>query len=213
MKRFRMNVLASLGAAAAAGLMVISGASALGPGHTHAAVGKKAPDFTLQSVEGKSHTLSEYTEQGKVVVLEWFNPDCPFVKKHYQAATTMNDLAKKFESKDVVWLAINSGHEGHPTTGMERNKRAIEEYDIKHPVLLDYTGEVGHMYGAKTTPHMYIIDADGVLRYAGAIDDNRGLSPDAEVNYVKQTLKQVLNGETVTTAETRAYGCSVKYGA
>jgi len=172
-----------------------------------AEVGSAAPDFTLTDLDGDEHTLSDYTAEGKVVVLEWFNPDCPFVVKHYKAST-MADLAAEF-GEDVVWLAINSNAPGKQGSGAERNRRAVEEWGISYPVCLDEPGEVGQRYRARTTPHMYVIDAEGVLRYAGAIDDSpRGT---AETNYVRAALEAVLAGEAVETTTTRPYGCSVKY--
>lgn len=180
-------------------------------GAMKAEVGDKAPDFTLTDLEGKQHTLSDYTEDGKIVVLEWFNADCPYVVKHHQRFDTMKSLSSKYADKGVVWIAVNSGRKGHPTTGVERNMKAAEGWSIDYPILLDETGKVGKMYEAKTTPHMYIIDAEGTLRYAGAIDNNRSPSTLGDVNYVDQALSQILAGETVTNSETRPYGCSVKY--
>jgi peroxiredoxin len=175
-----------------------------------AKVGAPAPDFTLTDVEGNEHALSAY--KGKVVVLEWFNPDCPFVVKHHHHNKTMQEAYAAYKDTDVVWLAINSGAPGKQGHGLERNQRAVEEYGIEYPVLLDETGEVGHSYGATNTPHMYVIDVDGVLRYAGAIDDDRSARKPGETNYVRQAVDAVLAGEEVPTKETRAYGCSVKYG-
>lgn len=123
----------------------------------------------------------------------------------------MNDLAAEFTSKDVVWVAINSGAAGKQGAGLELNKKFKDEWKISYPILLDETGEVGKMYGAKTTPHMYVIDTDGTLKYAGAIDNNPSATNLGDVNYVRQALNEVLSGETVTTPETRPYGCSVKY--
>jgi len=176
-----------------------------------AEVGHKAPDFTLEDLSGKKHTLSDYTEDGKIVVLEWFNPDCPYVVKHHERHNTMAETAAKYESDGVVWIAINSGREGHSTTGVDRNKRAMKKWNMDTPILLDETGKVGQMYGAKTTPHMYIIDTDGMLRYNGAIDNDRSPYELGSVNYVDQALSQIMSGSKVATAETRPYGCSVKY--
>jgi peroxiredoxin len=199
---------------AVAGLVAVSTASTASAQKTKdavAKVGAPAPDFTLTDLEGNSHTLSEYTKAGKIVVLEWFNPDCPFVVKHHKTGSTMQDLSAKYAEQGVVWLAINSGKPGKQGTGMERNLSAVEEFGFSYPLMLDETSMVGEMYGAKTTPHMYIIDTDGVLRYAGAIDNNPSATKFGDVNYVDQALTQILAGETVTDAETRAYGCSVKY--
>ncbi len=176
-----------------------------------AKIGEKAPDFTLEDTTGESHTLSDYTADGKIVVLEWFNPTCPYVVRHHKKMTTMKDIAADFEEKDVVWLAINSTNEGHPAFG--KDAESIKEWKIEYPVLLDAPGDVGRLYGAKTTPHMYVIDKKGILRYMGAIDnDARGRKSESDkVNYVRQALDEVIAGETVSEPETRAYGCGVKY--
>lgn len=180
-----------------------------------AKVGQKAPDFTLTSVDGKSYTLSELTEDGKIVVLEWWNPKCPFVVKHHDTLSTMNDLSEKYAEKDVVWIAVNSTNSSHRDHGVDSDY--IKKWDVDYPVLLDESGKVGKMYGAKTTPHMYIVDANGVLRYQGAIDSDRGprAPRDASMvtNYVQQALDQIIAGETVTQPETQPYGCSVKYAS
>ncbi|MEM8835885.1 MAG: thioredoxin family protein [Planctomycetota bacterium] len=210
----RKGMLAGLAAgvaAIAAMTLVGTGANADHHGMKKAEVGKKAPDFTLVDHEGNSHTLSEYTEKGHVVVLEWFNAKCPFVVRHYATYPTMKELNEKYSGKKVTWLAINSAHEGHMTHGIDAEYAA--SWGIEYPILNDETGKVGKMYEAKTTPHMYIIDTDGILRYNGAIDDDPRDRKErsAKVNYVDQALGQILAGETVTQAETKAYGCSVKY--
>ena len=181
-------------------------------------VGELAPDFALIDLEGNRHQLSEYTEAGKIVVLEWFNPECPFVVKHHERFTTMADTfaaLTEVESDDeepgVVWLAINSAREGHATGDHDFNAEAVEKWEIAYPVLMDPTGIVGRAYEAKTTPHMYVIAADGTLIYAGAIDNNPSPREAGDVNYVLQAIQQHMAGETVTDAETRPYGCGVKY--
>lgn len=178
--------------------------------NTTAQVGLAAPDFTLTDLNGTEHTLSSH--KGMVVVLEWFNPDCPYVVKHHRHNKTMKETFAAYKDKDVVWLAINSGAPGKQGHGLERNQRAIEEYEMEYPVLVDESGEVGRLYGARTTPHMYVIDTDGVLRYAGAIDNDKNPRKLGDTNYVRVALDAVLAGEEVETAETRAYGCGVKYG-
>jgi peroxiredoxin len=176
-------------------------------------IGKQAPDFTLTDLEGKEHTLSTYTKEGKIVVLEWFNPDCPFVVKHYANDNdTMIALAKKYSEQNVVWLAINSGHEGNSTADKDRNLKAHKDWGMQHPILRDLDGTVGKAYGAVTTPNMYIIDSKGILQYAGAIDNDSRAAKPGDVNYVKDALKAVLAGETVATSFAKPYGCSVKYG-
>lgn len=184
--------------------------------HTmQAKVGQKAPDFTLTSVDGKTHTLSDFAKDGKIVVLEWWNPKCPFVVKHHDAMSTMKDLSEKYAEKDVVWIAINSTNPSHRDHGVDSDY--IKKWNVDYPVLLDESGKVGQMYGARTTPHMYIIDTNGVLRYQGAIDNDRGArapsNPSQVTNYVAQALDQIIAGETVTQPETQPYGCSVKYAS
>jgi len=210
-KRYGKIWFGAVAAVAMGAFALLAPVSSAGDEHKHAMVGKQAPDFTLVDTEGDSHTLSEYTEQGKIVVLEWFNPKCPYVVKHHQRFDTMLSTHAEFKNKDVVWLAINSGREGHPTTGVDLNSEYKNKWNMDYPVLLDTKGAVGHMYAAKTTPHMYIIDSEGVLRYNGAIDDNRSAMKKGDVNYVAQALGQIIAGETVSAAETRPYGCSVKY--
>jgi peroxiredoxin len=176
-----------------------------------AVVGEPAPDFTLTDTDGQSHQLSAYTKAGKIVVLEWFNPDCPFIKKHHATAKTMNELHDRYQKNGVVWLAINSGAPGKQGHGLERNKKARQEYKMPFPILIDESGQVGRAYGAKNTPEMFVIDAAGILRYSGAIDDNRDISTLGKTNYVAEALAALVAGQEVATTKTRPYGCSVKY--
>ncbi|MEO0483307.1 MAG: thioredoxin family protein [Planctomycetota bacterium] len=180
-----------------------------------AKVGEKAPDFTLTDTDGNTYTLHEVLEMDGVnaVVLEWFNPRCPFVVKQYDANTTMADTYGAFKDKGVKWMAINSGAPGKQGAGLELNSEIKADWNIAYPILIDESGDVGRMYGAKTTPHMYVINGDGVLAYAGAIDDNPSPRQAGEVNYVRAALTSILAGETVEISETRPYGCSVKYGS
>ncbi len=175
--------------------------------------GEKAPMFTLKDTEGKEHSLKDILakDETKAVVIEWFNPDCPFVKKHHDSAKTMKDLAKKYAEQGVVWIAINSGAEGLQGAGVERNKKAIEDYKIEYPVLMDMDGKVGREYGAKHTPEMYVISKDGTVVYHGAIDNNKSARTMGDTNHVDAALRAHLAGETVETNRTLAYGCSVKY--
>ena len=169
------------------------------------AVGEKAPGFILTDSAGEEISLSDF--EGKVVVLEWLNPDCPFVQRHYKAGT-MKDLAAKFGTQGVVWLTINS------TNYMDAaaNAKFKASNHLSYPILVDQSGEVGHLYGAMTTPHMYVIDGAGQLVYIGAIDDDPRGNKDAPItNYVAAALDEVLAGKAVTTTETKPYGCSVKY--
>ncbi len=174
-----------------------------------AKVGEAAPKFTLTSTEGKEVKLEDF--KGKIVVLEWFNPECPFVKKHHELNNTMVETAEKYKDKDVVWLAINSGAEGKQGAGKDVNEQARKDWKLTYPVLLDESGTVGKAYGAKTTPHMFVINKDGVLVYAGAIDDNTDPKTVGKTNYVANAIDATLKGETVKESETRSYGCNVKY--
>ena len=168
------------------------------------AVGSAAPDFTLQDTAGNKVGLSEF--EGKVVVLEWLNPDCPYVKRHYKAGT-MKTLATTYGEKDVVWLTINSTH----YMDAEANAEFKAANKLPYPILVDQDGTVGHLYGAMTTPHMYIIASDGSLAYMGAIDDDPRGSSDSANNYVSAALDEILAGKAVSAPETKPYGCSVKY--
>ena len=169
-----------------------------------AEVGEAAPAFTLRDESGLQHSLAQY--RGKVVVLEWTNPECPFVQRHY-AAKTMEKTRAALANRQVVWLAIDSTSFNTP----EKSAAWKQQQAFSFPVLQDPSGMVGHAYGAKTTPHMFVIDASGVLRYAGAIDDDpRGRSPSA-TNYVQQAVEAVLAGKPVPASSTAPYGCSVKY--
>jgi peroxiredoxin len=169
----------------------------------------KAPDFTLKNYDGKEVKLADF--KGKIVVLEWFSYECPFCKYHYEKSSTMNDLAAKYKDKNVVWLAINST--GHQETA--KNKEFAEKNKILFPILDDSAGTTGKAYGAKTTPHIFIIDAAGNIAYSGAIDNAPlGETPKDEklINYAEKALVELTAGKTVSTATTKPYGCSVKYG-
>jgi len=168
-------------------------------------VGEKAPTFTLQDLSGTSVSLAD--SAGKIRVLEWVNPDCPFVKRHHDAGT-MRSLAQRYSGRGVVWLAINSTH----YMGAEANADFKSKHKLPYPVLIDAAGEVGRSYGARTTPHMFIIDGDGAVVYQGAIDDDpRGSSGGNATNHVALALDQLLAGKAVAVTETKPYGCSVKY--
>jgi len=176
-------------------------------------VGSAAPDFSLTDAKGKTHSLAQY--KGKYVVLEWFNPECPFVKKHYGSGN-MQKLQEEYTSKGVAWLTIDSnapGTEGNlsadtaskVTTGWKTQQTAL---------LLDPEGKAGRAYGAKNTPNMVVINPEGKIVYEGAIDSKATPNP-ADIpnstNYVKVALDESLAGKPVTTSPTKPYGCSVKY--
>ena len=190
-----------------------AGTAADSTSSAQAEAGKKAPDFTLSDIESKNVTLSKL--QGKFVVLEWFNDGCPFVKKHYNSGN-MQALQKEYGKKGVVWLSICSsapGKQGNHTS--DEFKKILKDWKAAPAhLLVDADGTVGRLYGAKTTPDMFVIAKDGNIVYAGAIDDQP--VPDADSvknakNYVRQALEQTMSGKDVSTKSTKSYGCSVKY--
>jgi len=180
---------------------------------TVAKVGEAAPGFTATDTAGKSVSLAD--QRGKLVILEWTNHDCPYVRKHYETGN-MQSLQKEITAQGVIWLTLISSSPG--TQGYVTPRQADELTSTRKAsptaVLLDPTGVVGKAYGATNTPHMYVIDKTGLLVYAGAIDDRpttrRGDVPGSH-NYVRAALEDVAAGRTVQTPVTRAYGCTVKY--
>jgi hypothetical protein len=179
-----------------------------------ATVGQPAPAFTLTDLDGKTHSLADF--KGKTVVLEWVNPECPFVVKHYEKSGNLPATQKAATADGVVWLLINSAAPGKQgdfdaaaaKAWMEKNQAAATAY------LRDVDGKVGKAYDAKTTPHMYVINAEGVLVYNGAIDSKRSTNPkdiEGAENYVKSALAALKAGQPVATPTTQPYGCSVKY--
>jgi peroxiredoxin len=178
-----------------------------------ARVGERAPDFTATDSNGQTHKLSEYA--GKFVVLEWHNRGCPYTQKHYQSGN-MERLQHEWTSRGVVWLTVISsapGKQGY-VTAAEENEYLKEMKAVPTAVLLDPTGALGHLYDAKTTPHMFVINPQGILIYNGAIDDHP-TSDAADIphsqNYLSQALEEALAGKPVAVATSRPYGCSVKY--
>jgi peroxiredoxin len=167
---------------------------------------RKAPEFTLNTFDGKEISLSDY--RGKIVVLEWFNFECPYSIYHYGTTDTMVGLANKYKSNNVVWLVVNST--SHTTPGA--NKEFTRKYKLPFPILDDRSGKVGRAYGAKTTPHMYIVSPRGNILYDGAIDNSPlGRKKEGVINYVDKALAELTSGKAVTTSNTKPYGCSVKY--
>lgn len=181
--------------------------------HAGVEVGKPAPDFTLVGCNGKSVSLSD--QKGKVVVLEWTNYGCPFVAKHYDSGN-MQQLQKQATDKGVVWLSICSsapGKQGHMDAATAA-KACASKKTAATAYLLDEDGTVGKLYGAKRTPEMYVIDANGILVYQGAIDDKKSTDPgdiDGAKNHVTAAVDEVLSGKPVSLPVTEAYGCGVKY--
>lgn len=194
---------------------LMAGLLAMGAGVSHAQVanGAAAPEFTLKDSKGQTHSLSDF--KGKYVILEWVNHGCPFVKKHYDTGN-MQDLQKKYTDKGMVWLTICSsapGKQGHQTPE-QWEKTYTAKKKASTAILLDEDGKVGKAYGAKVTPHMYIINPEGELIYQGAIDDDRSANKDkarTANNYVKAALKAAQAGEPIPNANNNPYGCSVKY--
>jgi len=183
------------------------------PAAAQAVVGRPAPGFTVTDSNGTARALNNY--RGKVVVLEWWNPECPFVGKHYGSGN-MQRLQKAWTGKGVVWLTVDSsapGKQGY-VDGAQANTLMKEKGGAPTAVLLDPDGQVGRAYGARTTPHMFVIDAKGTVVYAGGIDDKPSTDR-ADVttarNYVQAALDETMAGRPVTTPTSQPYGCSVKY--
>ncbi len=176
-------------------------------------IGQSAPDFTLTDIDGHTHSLSDY--RGKTVVVEWVNPECPFVIKHYESGN-IPMLQKQSTGEGVVWLVINSGHAGAQGDFSPEQVRDWQQKTGSGPTAYfrDQDGAVGRLYRAKTTPHMFIVNAQGTLVYNGAIDSIRSANKSdiarAE-NYVTSALSELAVGEAVSTPVSQPYGCSVKY--
>ena len=178
-----------------------------------AVVGQKAPEISLIDTAGKTVKLSDF--KGKYVVLEWNNPGCPFVRKHYNTAN-MQTLQKEAAGKSIVWLAVNSTEKSHQDymTPAVLGKWMVDQKAAPTATLMDEVGDAGKAYGARTTPHMYVVNPQGVLVYAGGIDSIPSANVDdikTATNYVRQTMNEVAAGKPVSMPTTRAYGCSVKY--
>ena len=178
-----------------------------------ASVGQAAPSFSATDSSGKAVSLADF--KGRTVVLEWVNPECPYVRKHYDSAN-MQATQKAATATGVVWLSVNSTHPGHVDFKQPAEMAAWTKSQAAAPTstLMDGDGKIGRAYAARTTPHMYIVDAKGTLVYAGGIDDKASANP-ADVksakNLVNAALGDVLGGKAVAQPVTRAYGCSVKY--
>ena len=183
------------------------------PAQAAVEIGKPAPDFTAKDTNGVEHTLSAL--KGKTVVLEWTNPECPYVKKHYESKN-MQTLQKDYTDKGVVWISINSsapGKQGNQTNE-EANAYIAKIGAAATARIADADGTIGTAYGAKTTPHIFIVDKDGNVAYEGAVDDNDSANPADTAtakNHVRAALDALLAGKPVEMAQTKPYGCSVKY--
>ncbi len=179
--------------------LAAAAAGAAGP-----SVGEPAPALELSDESGAVHALSDYA--GKLVVLEWTNPGCPFVQRHYRS-DTMEQLSRAYPDSELVWLAVNSTHDNTPAD--TRKWKAEQGFD--YPTLQDPKGTVGRAYAARMTPHMFVIDPRGTLVYQGAIDDDPHGRSDAPVNYVQNALAALRQKGTPDPSQTEPYGCSVKY--
>jgi peroxiredoxin len=187
-----------------------------GAGRTHAAevaINKPAPEFTFTDIEGTTAKLSDF--RGKFVVLEWFNHGCPFTRKHYKS-DKIQDLQRKYTGEGVVWISINSTNDGHSDyrgAAMSRKEAEVNGTSSTY-IVLDPSGKIGKLYGAKTTPDIFIVNPEGKLIYMGAADSIASTDvadiPKA-TNYIDAALTEALAGEPVSTPETKPYGCSVKY--
>jgi len=190
-------------------LMLTTSACASQPAAAAAVVGQQAPEFTLSDLDGKETKLSDH--KGKTVVLEWFNPGCPYVKYAHGDGPLDTQAAKATDDK-TVWLAINSSAPGKQGHGIEANKEAAKAWKMDHPILVDEDGTVGRLYGARTTPQMFIVDTEGTLVYAGALDNSPlGKTQGDPTNYVSTALAEVGSEAGVKVDSTKPYGCSVKY--
>ncbi len=212
--RNAVRFLAVLGALSAAAVIAAPPADPSAPaapaapsaGPRTAKVGEPAPAFTLKDSTGQERKLSDF--KGKIVVLEWTNPECPVVQGCYKVKTMATAFQQARElNKNVVWLAINTTY----NTNAEKNNVWIKQHSIEYPILLDVDGVVGKLYDARRTPHMFVIDQQGILRYHGAIDDNKTGDKADPTNYAVNAIKQITAGETVAPDHVKPYGCSVKY--
>lgn len=168
------------------------------------AIGQAAPNFTAKDQNGKDVSLSDY--KGKIIVLEWMNPECPFVQRHYEERT-FTKLDEKYASKGVAHIAINSTDEA--TAAID--KKFADAHGVKYPIVADVHGKIAKEYGAKSTPHLFVIGKDGKLAYKGAIDNDPDGEKKDRINYVAKALDELLAGKPVSTPETKSYGCGVHY--
>lgn len=181
-----------------------------GADQTPPAIGDPAPAFTLKCLSGMDHSLADF--KGKIVVLEWTNPGCPVVARHYKDGL-MQAAQKAAREKQVVWLAVNSTHPEHANYRQpEELKKTYTEWQAAYAAqLMDADGTTGQAYGAKTTPHIFVIDAEGKIAYNGAIDDDTSGKNPERVNYALAAIDALAAGKPVAMATTKPYGCSVKY--
>ena len=209
-ERRRMSAIGLYCAAA-----IVTLGAGMQPASAQARIGAPAPAFTLTDSNGRALSLADF--RGKTVVLEWTSHECPYVGKHYRG-NSMQALQRKWTGRDVVWLSVISSAPGLPghASPQQANRLTADRGAAPTAVLLDPTGKVGRAYGARTTPHMYVIDGDGAVVYMGGIDDK----PTARLedlkrarNFVDEALSEVSQGKPVSVTAARAYGCSIKYGS
>ena len=174
-----------------------------------AELGKAAPAFALKDIAGKEVKLADY--KGKIVVLEWFQPSCPVCQAHYKDDGACRTTSDKLSKDGIVWLLVNSTEANNDDSKAENNKKFFEERKITRTVLFDTDGKTGMAYGARTTPHCFVIDAKGNLAYRGAIDNAMEKDAKEKVNYVEAAVSELKAGKPVTKAESKPYGCGVKY--
>ena len=214
MTRNRIVSLLTLAAVASITLTAFMGNSEAAPVLANPTVGQPAPLFTVRDTKGTSHSLDAY--RGKWVVLEWFNHECPYTRKHYYTRN-MQTLQREYTEKGIVWISVVSsapGNQGYLASAAEADQAMMEKKAAPSFIVRDTAGTLGRMYGARTTPHLYVIDPQGVLRYAGAIDDKPSPSPSSVPtahNYLKAALDAGLAGKPIAVGTTQPYGCDVKY--
>ncbi|MFH1069646.1 MAG: thioredoxin family protein [Candidatus Glassbacteria bacterium] len=190
--------------AAAFGVLALASVSYTVAADANSPAVAKAPDFTAIDYKGENIKLSDY--HGKVVVLEWLNPDCPFVQRHYREGT-FKKLAEKYGSEGLVWLAVNSTS----TQDAARSADWAKQNGLPYPIIVDEDGHVAKLFGAKTTPHLFVIGRNGELVYQGAVDDDPNGDKKQRNVYVASAIEAALTGKLPATRETKSYGCSVKY--
>ncbi|MHC4991638.1 MAG: redoxin domain-containing protein [Planctomycetota bacterium] len=195
----------------AVALSMLSSVALSRPQTPQAQIGQPAPNFTLRDLDGNARRLSEL--KGKTVVLHWINPACPFIVRIYERGVVSRTLAQmKLLGADVVMVAIDSTGNIAEEEVIDRNRRFLATHEIDIPVLIDHDGRVGRQYGARTTPHMFVIDGQGILRYHGEFTNDPSCRKSDSINRVVNALKQLKNGETVSPDTVRPWGCSIKYG-
>jgi peroxiredoxin len=174
-----------------------------------AELGKTAPPFTLKDLAGKDVSLADY--KGKIVVLEWFQPSCPVCQAQYKDEGACRTTSDKLTKDGIVWLLVNSTEANNADSKVEDNKKFFENLKITRTVLMDTEGKTGMAYGARTTPHCFVIDAKGNLAYRGAIDNAMEKDAKDKINYVEAAVAELKAGKPVSHADTKSYGCGVKY--